>query len=408
MNFASRFPTEKVLLHKLNGEVIADIDALCQPTKIFVEGSSILIEDGDFFERTLPNGGKQFLRVTEPGFYRGTHGGISDHYQVEVVKATEVEMNNAIRANGQSSFADTIGVGYSEMPNKLFISHSSIDKDYIKALVELLEDIGMPEGSIVCTSVPGYGIPGGAKIYDWLRDQFLQCDLRVIFALSKNYYESPACLNEMGAAWVTKATDTLLLLPGFSFSDIKGCIDPREIGIKLDGEQGELNHRLNELKDTLLQEYSLPALSQAKWDRHRATFIDTVQKIAGQNRTGNTILNDSISSPKPQQAIDAAAGIMLVYAAETSGQIIYSETISSTSITAGNVAMNQTESPREIATWKDAIDQLLSNKYIELIGRRDKIYRLTRYGYTIAERFKSDNAIDVNKKPNEVLAEFES
>ena len=33
----------------------------------------------------------------------------------------------------------------------------------------------MPEDSIVCTSVPGYGIPGGKKIYEWLREQLLGC-----------------------------------------------------------------------------------------------------------------------------------------------------------------------------------------------------------------------------------------
>ncbi len=58
----------------------------------------------------------------------------------------------------------------------------------------------MPDGSFICTSVPGYGISEGAKIYDWLKKQFQNYDLRVLYVLSKNYYASPACLNEMGAA----------------------------------------------------------------------------------------------------------------------------------------------------------------------------------------------------------------
>ena len=109
--------------------------------------------------------------------------------------------------------------------HKLFISHASKDREFILALIELFEGIGMREGSIVCSSIPGYGIPSGAQIYDWLREQFLLCDLRVLFVLSQNYYKSAACLNEMGAAWVTRASDTLILLPGFTFSDIRGCID---------------------------------------------------------------------------------------------------------------------------------------------------------------------------------------
>lgn len=37
--------------------------------------------------------------------------------------------------------------------NKVFISHSNKGVEIVKAFVELLEDIGMPEDSIVCTSV---------------------------------------------------------------------------------------------------------------------------------------------------------------------------------------------------------------------------------------------------------------
>ena len=79
--------------------------------------------------------------------------------------------------------------------NKVFISHSNKGVEIVKAFVELLEDIGMPEDSIVCTSVPGYGIPGGKKIYEWLREQLLKYDIWMVFMLSYNYYASVASLN---------------------------------------------------------------------------------------------------------------------------------------------------------------------------------------------------------------------
>ena len=164
---------------------------------------------------------------------------------------------------------------------EVFISHASRDAEYMVALTEMLEDIGMPDSSFVCTSVPGHGISGGARIYDWLRDQFLACDLRVLYALSDNYYQSAACLNELGAAWVTKATSTTLLLSEFGFGDIKGCVDSQEMGISFGMKDDELKHRLNELKDKLLEEYSLPQISHARWERHRDKFIRTVREIAG-------------------------------------------------------------------------------------------------------------------------------
>ena len=263
----SAFPTETLILHKKDGTTTS-VTALVDRNMIHTDDVTVVIEEGDVYERTLPNGAKEYFRVIDRGFYKGDYG-IPDNYQSKVEK---ISKNTAEREFTQSD--------ENEKPHKLFISHSSKDKEYMEALAEMLEDIGMPDGSFVCTSVPGHGIPGGAKIFDWLRDQFLKCDLRVVFALSHNYYTSAASLNEMGASWVTKATDTLLLLPGFGFSDVQGCVDPRELGISFDMDDRELTHRLNEFKDTLISEHHLSTITQARWERHRDKFIKTVREIA--------------------------------------------------------------------------------------------------------------------------------
>mgnify|MGYP002625735633 CR=1 FL=1 len=264
----SAFPIETLILHKKDGTT-ASVMALISRNAIHTDDVNVVIEEGDIYERTLPSGAKEYYRVTDRGFYKGDYG-IPDNYQS---KTEKISKNIAERELSQ--------LDEDEKPHKLFISHSSKDKEYMDALVEMLEDIGMPDGSFVCTAVPGHGIPGGAKIFDWLRDQFLTCDLRVMFALSHNYYASVASLNEMGAAWVTKASDTLLLLPGFDFSEIKGCVDPREMGISFGMDDLELKHRLNEFKDTLISEHHLSDITQARWERHRDKFIKTIRLIAG-------------------------------------------------------------------------------------------------------------------------------
>lgn len=97
----------------------------------------------------------------------------------------------------------------------VFISHATADKKYIKVFVELLENLGLNEEEIICSSIPPYCIPLDGKVYEWLVDKFQNCDLHVIYMLSHNYYESTACLNEMGAAWAMKQKWTGILLPGF-------------------------------------------------------------------------------------------------------------------------------------------------------------------------------------------------
>lgn len=319
MAMFSGFPKEDIVLYKLSGEVIRGIHAIVEPKTIFIDDAKINIEEGDFFERSLPNGSTEIYHVIERGFYKGM-GNMPDHYQTKVEKTNADAMKMTFENDA-----------HGKKPQKVFISHSSHDKAYVEALVELLEDLGMPDGSIVCTSVPGHGIPGGTKIYDWLRDQFISCDLRVVFALSNNYYNSPASLNEMGAAWVTKATDTLILLPEFDFSGIKGCVDPTEVGMKLDGDEEELKHRLNEFKDTLIAEHGLSNITSARWERIRNRFIESIREIQETTR-GERIHKLNNDDCRTIGASDANPKLAIALLIETINSL-YSESKSSKELT---------------------------------------------------------------------------
>lgn len=138
-------------------------------------------------------------------------------------------------------------------PHKLFISHSSKDAEYMKAFVDLLVTIGVHKNQITCTSVPQCNIPVGCNIYDWLAKQFQTSDLHVVYAFSDNYYSSVATLNEMGAAWVMRCKWTGLLLPGFTFDKLAGCIDKNQICIKLDDL--DIKQRLREFRNGIIKEF---------------------------------------------------------------------------------------------------------------------------------------------------------
>lgn len=61
----------------------------------------------------------------------------------------------------------------------------------------------------------------------------------VIYLLSKEYYSSIACLNEMGAAWVIENEHAMLFTPNFDLSSKEfreGAIDPREIGFYINDD----------------------------------------------------------------------------------------------------------------------------------------------------------------------------
>ena len=301
--------------------------------------------------------------------------------------------------------------------HKLFISHSSADKEYMTALVDLLEGIGISSDSLVCSSVPGYGIPLGNDIYDWLRDRFVKDDLRVLFALSQNYYGSPACLNEMGAAWITKPQVTLLLLPGFDFKDIKGCVNSREIGISMDSSDDELKNQLNVFKEILVEEHNLQTKPQIRWETHRDKFINTVREISGRKKKETEESADEKSEnhlPIVGQDevgfIPVEPSFLLVYAAAGDGRIMRISDINGAPpyITVTGRKFMVDLSHRESARWQEALDQLISWGWVKQCDNSNEMYELTGTGYRKADMLKEGMGIDTTKEPLEEIKEFDT
>ncbi len=164
------------------------------------------------------------------------------------------------------------------MKPKIFISHSSKDVKYVEPIVELLADIGMTNDNLFCSSIPDYGIPLNQDIYEYLSSLFSENELYVIFVLSSNYYGSPACLNEMGAAWVLKNEYTSILLPKFEYQEIDGAVNPNKIGMKLDDDDELLKKRLGELKDIISEKFSI-SVPDMRWEKRRNDFINTIRNI---------------------------------------------------------------------------------------------------------------------------------
>ena len=126
---------------------------------------------------------------------------------------------------------------------KIFISHASANKEYGNALVELLRGIGIGEEEIIFTSNTVYGIPIGQNIFDWLKSQITERPF-VIYLISKEYYSSIPCLNEMGAAWVIENEHAIMFTPHFNINCKEfqsGVLDPREMGFYIHDEERVLS-----------------------------------------------------------------------------------------------------------------------------------------------------------------------
>jgi len=143
-------------------------------------------------------------------------------------------------------------------PPLIFISHKSIDKVYGDALEKLLIGLGVHNDQLIYTSHPLHKIPLDANIYDYLR-QNIHRNVFLIILWSNEYLDSPACLNEMGAAWVVQCDYSNLYVPTFDFKNPKYhecAVDTRKMGAVLNGD-AHCKQNMIQLKNKVLKLFDL-------------------------------------------------------------------------------------------------------------------------------------------------------
>lgn len=163
----------------------------------------------------------------------------------------------------------------------IFISHSSKDKEFVEALVDLLECIGLDQSNIFCSSVEGYGVKFGRNIFETLRNLYVEHDLYVLFVHSPRYYTSHVSLNEMGAAWVLRTQHRSFLTKDMTFDRMTGVINGQELSLKVDSDNAA--SLLIEFKNSLVEFFGLKPVDEQKWARKSRLFLNNVCNIDVKN-----------------------------------------------------------------------------------------------------------------------------
>lgn len=322
----------------------------------------LIFELDEIYSRTHDKFIEATLSILNTGF-KGTRDEQSFNELVGSLCAIQKHIDKFYQEVNNSTFKDNKKTeGLTKSP-KIFISHSSYDTDYVSNIVELLEDLGIREDQLFCSSIPGYGIPLDEDIYDYLKQQFQDHDLHIIFALSDNYYESPACLNEMGATWVLQKRYTTILLPGFDFKEVKGAIDPTKIAIKLDGDSLDVKEKLGQLKDSIVQEFSLTSISDIRWEKKRDGFISRINN--------NKCINHNISD----EAIE-----LLSTACANNDVILKTRDLSGVHIQVNDRSFITSQKIEEVTRWENALNELIIAHFVEARGNKGEIFGVLKKG----------------------------
>lgn len=160
---------------------------------------------------------------------------------------------------------------------KIFISHSSEDKDIVDLFKNIILNagLGISDNDITYTSAPETGVPTGGNIPQYIKENIADSDF-VFFMISDNYRKSEVCLNEMGAAWALNKNVKPLLLHDVSFKSV-GWLYGMNLCAKIDDAD-----RLDELRDEFLDKYgSRPKTSV--WNRQKTEFIAKIATFTPNN-----------------------------------------------------------------------------------------------------------------------------
>ncbi|QKQ76223.1 toll/interleukin-1 receptor domain-containing protein [Nostoc sp. TCL240-02] len=149
---------------------------------------------------------------------------------------------------------------------KIFISHSSSDKELVSKLVELFRaSLNIPSKEIRCTSLDGYRLPGGANFNDQLRQEVYDSHV-FIGVLSQASFQSQYVLFELGARWGAKKQLIPLLAPDMSNDLVK---DPLK---SLNALRCDSNSQLVQLIEELSELLNIKLDKQSAYQK----YIDAI------------------------------------------------------------------------------------------------------------------------------------
>jgi len=304
-------------------------------------------------------------------FYTNEEVLTDDSFVTEITRQILQQAEQFVNSNQKTDMSISKQINKTE--HKIFISHSSDDKDFAKALIDLLEKCGFGEGEIFCSSVPGYWVKS-KSFCEVIREQFESYNLYVIFIHSPRFYGSHVALNEMGAAWVLQNEHYSFLTKDMSFDGMDGLIDNKEIACKVD--TNEANGRLLDFIQTLTKLFD-KKFEMNKWERRRDTFLKEVNEIIYFPIEEKRIKLSDFDIERMKQWVSSNDNDLL--------QIWYE----GGSATFGLGAINQynVRSGKEMSEWIDFLNRMEKLGYIERVGESKKHpdYRLTHSAF---ERFE--------------------
>ncbi|QHI36695.1 hypothetical protein IMCC3317_20600 [Kordia antarctica] len=240
-----------------------------------------LIQD-IFFSLQTSHSAKEMVNILSG--YGVTNDSIADYTQIEIKKllatasdeillliADDLRIDTTDYVIQKQAKGKTTTKATKKFLKKVFISHSAKDKEVVTSFIQILEVIGINPENIFCTSLEGYGTTLGSNFIEEIETR-LDEDVLVFFMLSDNFYKSPMCLIEMGAAWAKTKSQISVAITPFELGKMEGVFKHFQ-GIQIDSE-----YHYDLLKETLEAKFNLEPKRPLVWTPKRNIFLNIIKQ----------------------------------------------------------------------------------------------------------------------------------
>jgi hypothetical protein len=166
---------------------------------------------------------------------------------------------------------------------RIFISHSSADRELAALLVDLLRSsLSLPAATIRCTSVEGHRLTGGAETDSALRNDIRECEA-FVGLISATSIESAYVLFELGARWGADRHLLPLLAPTADAAILRGPLSGLN-ALKC-SSAADLHQMIDEIAEVL----KISAEKPAAFQRHIEHILGWGAVKTAQSVTDNPI-----------------------------------------------------------------------------------------------------------------------
>lgn len=133
---------------------------------------------------------------------------------------------------------------------KIFISHSSKDKEFAESFVDLVKHVfdGIKQNDIRCTSVEGYKYQTGTDFLNGIKNDAEFCDVIILLG-SMNYLKSKISMFEAGIAWYLDKAKPIIIEEDLGYKEFPIPLSIKEM--KRANKKNELFTYLDEISKAI-------------------------------------------------------------------------------------------------------------------------------------------------------------